>query len=216
MASSQCFVGAAPVLARARPRHWGLSVLRPRRLAPSRTAFARPARPAWSAELRDASANESEALPDEANATSTPTAPGLGFALADARISTFASAGDFTHLASPGAYAVRDGTGVVVYVGYARDVGKRLASHLATVPGLCASFQTYLPDLSVEDVTPELLEGVLEYWIRETGGVPRGNGPDRALWEGTAADRKVVYGVILVLFLAASAMKQVMYYGSGF
>jgi len=91
-------------------------------------------------------------------------------------------------LAAPGAYAIRDEYGVLQYVGYAKDVGKRLEMHLnmdmtTDVRMEDYSFQTYIPRVDKKDVTAELLEGILEYWVSENGGMPPGNTVDRHIWE---------------------------------
>lgn len=138
-----------------------------------------------------------------------------GFALADAPLKYFEELnGDFSDWALPGAYAVRDEQGELRYVGYAKDVGRRLELHITQVPQQCKSFQTYIPDLPRGDVTPDLLEGVLEYWVGENGGMPSGNTVDRARWEGTGADRKVLYAAVFFLFLAHSVAKQFLYFGT--
>ncbi len=107
-----------------------------------------------------------------------------GFALGDAPEYLFADLGQLEDtLSKPGAYAVRDEYGTLQYVGYAKDVHRRLQHHARAVPRLCVYFHTYVPAIPKQDVTPELLEGVLEYWVSENGGMPAGNTQHRALWE---------------------------------
>lgn len=113
-----------------------------------------------------------------------------GFALADAALQSFTVLDDDEGrqlLSAPGAYAVRDVTGKLQYVGYARDVCARLRAHREAVPSLCAGFHTYTPPVPRADVTADLLEGVLEYWVSEAGGMPPGNTVDRHRWEGGPA-----------------------------
>lgn len=107
-----------------------------------------------------------------------------GFALNDAPEYEFEDLQTLkSTLNKPGAYAVRDHVGVLQYVGYAKDVYVRLQQHQIDVPSKCSCFHTYVPELPKKDVTPELLEGVLEYWVSENGGMPVGNTKERAQWE---------------------------------
>lgn len=89
--------------------------------------------------------------------------------------------------ARPGAYAVRDVEGILRYIGYSKDISKKLRFHLDAVgPERAASCQVYAPQH--DKITPDLLEAVLEYWVRENGGiVPSGNMEDRWIWEGNSS-----------------------------
>lgn len=142
----------------------------------------------------------------------------VGFALSDASSTSFAElSGDFSTFARPGAYAIRDEFGELQYVGYAKDVGRRLEIHEQNVPpSQCVTFQTYLPDLPRADISPDLLEGVLEYWVGENGAMPKGNTVERAVWEGgeAAPDRKVLYAAVFFLFFAHSLVKQFLYHAT--
>ena len=108
-----------------------------------------------------------------------------GFALGDVPKYSFdALRGLREALSKPGAYAVRDENGVLQYVGYAKDVYRRLEHHSRAVSAqMCGCFHTYVPNLPKQDVTPDLLEGVLEYWVAENGGMPIGNTRQRSMWE---------------------------------
>ncbi|CAN8073320.1 unnamed protein product, partial [Agarophyton chilense] len=116
----------------------------------------------------------------------------MGFSLRDAPRVSFAQLEMCdAALGTSGAYAIRADDGELVYMGYSKNVARKLHFHRETCPTSCASFQTYVPPLPPELVSPDMLESVLEYWVRETGGVPRGNSVDRELWETAhAAHRK--------------------------
>lgn len=137
-----------------------------------------------------------------------------GFALRDAPLLDFQTlplrGEDFQR---GGAYAIRDVDGHICYMGYSKNVAAKLRFHAQLVPHRCASFQVYLPSLPPELISPDMLESVLEYWVRENGAVPRGNTVDRHLWEQRdPVDRKVLFGSIFALFLISSIVKQVLYF----
>lgn len=141
----------------------------------------------------------------------------VGFALADAQIRLFVELQtDAVRWDAPGAYAIRDKGGTLQYIGYSKNVGKKLEFHAELLPHLCNSFQTYIPKAPVEEITPDMLEGVLEYWVRENGFVPVGNTRDRGLWEGTAPSRQVLLGAIFALFFFSSLLKQVLYFTTSY
>lgn len=140
-------------------------------------------------------------------------APTNGFALGDAPLRLFAELGVRPErFAKPGAYAVRDAGGTLCYVGYSKNIAAKLKFHSGLVPDRCASFQVYIPPVPPEMISPEMLEGVLEYWVQENGGVPHGNTSDRELWEVEPLSRKVLLGSIFGLFFFTSLLKQIMYY----
>lgn len=115
-----------------------------------------------------------------------------GYSLSARAVVSFADLNStLSDLGAPGAYAIRDEDGVLQYVGYAKDVGKRLRMHAKVIQmdvDLGYSFQTYIPRVDRKDVTAELLEGILEYWVSENGGMPPGNTVDRHLWESFSAN----------------------------
>lgn len=144
----------------------------------------------------------------------TGLASATGFALGDNPINAFATLSDSADkYARGGAYAIRNPAGQVCYMGYSKNIAAKLAFHERLVPEQCATFQVYVPPVPEELISPDMLESVLEYWVRENGGVPTGNTVDRALWEQeNPVDRKVLLGSIFLLFLVSSLVKQVMYY----
>lgn len=144
--------------------------------------------------------------------------PTTGFALRDANQHTF---GDFqideTPFQCAGAYAISDLTDQVVYMGYSKNVALKLSFHSRLQPQHCSTFRVYTPPVPPELISPDMLENVLEYWIREIGDVPRGNSVDRAIWEQeTPIDRKVLFASIFFIFLASSIMKQVLYFTTSY
>lgn len=139
-----------------------------------------------------------------------------GFALRDAVVYDFVDlAQSHSRFEVPGAYAICDALGELHYMGYSKNVATKLMFHQKLVPSKCASFRLYVPPVPPELISPEMLENVLEYWVRENGSVPRGNNVDRALWENAkSADRKVLLASIFMLFLISSILKQVMYFST--
>lgn len=137
-----------------------------------------------------------------------------GFALSDTQINAFADLPERQEtFARGGAYAIRDAAGQICYMGYSKNIAAKLEFHERLVPEKCASFQVYVPPVPQELISPEMLENVLEYWVRESGAVPAGNTVDRALWEQeNPVDRKVLLGSMFFLFLISSIVKQVLYY----
>jgi hypothetical protein len=143
-----------------------------------------------------------------------------GFALADLPVVGLSDAP-----ARAGAYAVRDTFGVVRYMGYSKDVQRKVRMHVAAVgDDRAAAVQVYAPDGG--EVGADILEAVLEYWVQENGGVvPDGNavGEERALWEGggvtgpdgrerTAVEqREVLMRNIYAFLLLSSVLKTAQY-----
>jgi hypothetical protein len=89
-------------------------------------------------------------------------------------------------------------------------------------PSRAATCQYYAPE--DRPVGPDLLEAVLEYWVRENGGViPEGNLADRTLWEGSGRDaapgtpqaqeerQKVLTRMIFAFFAFSSVVKFLQY-----
>lgn len=154
--------------------------------------------------------------PMELNEKMEKMASSSGFALRDAREYTFSDfAIDETPFQSGGAYAISDPKGQVVYMGYSRNVAAKLAFHARLQPQSCSSFRMYVPPVPPELISPDMLENVLEYWVREIGDVPRGNTVDRALWEQeNPINRKVLFTAIFSLFLVSSIVKQVFYFAT--
>lgn len=135
--------------------------------------------------------------------------------------------------ARPGAYCVRDTNGTVQYMGYSKDLYNKLQFHLDAVgPILAAKCQWYAPTKSNPagaDLGPDLLESVLEYWVSENGGIPRGNTSDRYRWEDSTPSEHIHMGNsvaaefsaeeekvipmrgILAFFLFSSVLKTVQY-----
>lgn len=111
----------------------------------------------------------------------------------------------------PAAYAIRDEQNKVCYMGYSKNTAAKLNLHASLVPEKCVRFQVYVPDMPKSEITAQILENVLEFWVRENGGVPAGNTVDRHMWEKTM-DRKVLYGLIFGLFLISSIVKQVSFF----
>lgn len=107
---------------------------------------------------------------------------GGGFALAELPMMVLDAAPEI-----PGAYAVRDAEGTLCYIGYSKNILKKLRFHLDAVgPERAACCQIYAP--RSDKISADLLEAVLEYWVRENGGVvPSGNMTERGMWEGPAS-----------------------------
>lgn len=137
-----------------------------------------------------------------------------GFALNDAPLYQFnILSSEQDAFEKGGAYAIRNPDGQVCYMGYSKNIASKLLFHSSLQPEKCSSFQVYVPPVPAELISPEMLESVLEYWVRENGGVPPGNTVDRPLWEqSNPTDRKVLFGSIFTLFLISSIVKQVLYY----
>jgi hypothetical protein len=148
-----------------------------------------------------------------------PQAQSGGFALADLPALPIHDAPE-----RPGAYAVRNSDGGLAYLGYSRNVATMLRFHEERVGAeKAASCQVYAPeDLPVG---PDLLEAVLEYWVRENDGVvPDGNLANRALWEGSGKNaapgtpeahsqqQKVLTRTIFAFFLVSSVLKFMQYH----
>lgn len=167
--------------------------------------------------MQGSSPSESNATPDfdaniepsQVDITST-----NGFALQDAVEFRFADlSATESRFQRGGAYAIRDVEGEVLYMGYSKNIATKLQLHERLMPEKCVSFQVYVPPVPPELISPEMLENVLEYWVRENGDIPRGNTVDRALWESeNSVDRKVLLGSIFALFLITSIVKQVAYF----
>lgn len=114
------------------------------------------------------------------------------FALADLPLIALSSAP-----ASPGAYAIRTSAGTLVYIGYTRNIAARLEFHLGAVgPSEAASVHIYAP-ADTRKLSADSLEAVLEFWVRENGGVPEGNEAGREDWEGARDEREVRNEVLL-------------------
>lgn len=137
-----------------------------------------------------------------------------GFALADAKEFTFSELTSETDaFQRGGAYAILNGGGDVVYMGYTKNLSNKLQFHSRLQPESCVSFRVYVPPVPPELMSPEMFESVLEYWVREIGHVPRGNTTDRALWENPKpVDKQVLYLAVFLLFLITSIFKQVLYF----
>lgn len=148
--------------------------------------------------------------------SSSKSTPPSGFALSDATICSFQSFNDDeTPFQVGGAYAIFDSSDTIVYMGYTKNVATKLSFHQSLQPKSCISFKVYVPSVPPELMSPDMLENVLEYWVREIGTVPKGNSVDRLLWEQDAkksTDRKVLFASILALFLISSIIKQVFYF----
>lgn len=118
-------------------------------------------------------------------------------------------------LAITGVYAIRGPDRSIMYMGYSKNVAAKLQFHQTLQPQNCVSFHVYVPPLPPELISPDLLESVLEYWVRETGTVPRGNTVDRALWENpNPIPRKVLLASIFLLFFISSLFKQGMFFAT--
>lgn len=188
-----------------RPRTSRSSAIRPR------FAAARRRHPAMQSSPSDPSSSGlSDAFP------SVDLTSSRGFALVDAPVHTFADlAIDSTPFETGGAYAISDAAGVVQYMGYSKNMASKLDFHARLRPKSCVSFRIYAPPVPPELISPDLLESVLEYWVREVGDVPRGNSVDRALWEQERPlDRKVLLASIFSLFLISSIFKQIMFFST--
>lgn len=137
-----------------------------------------------------------------------------GFALEEAKTHTFEAFNlDQSAFQTGGAYAISDASDTVMYMGYTKNIATKLSFHQRLQPQSCKTFRVYVPPVPPELMSPEMLESVLEYWVRENGSVPRGNTIDRALWEQEKPiDRQVLLGAIFVLFLLSSIIKQVLFF----
>lgn len=137
-----------------------------------------------------------------------------GFALRDAQIHSFADLNtDETPFQIGGAYAISDTSGNIMYMGYSKNIAAKLAFHARLQPQSCASFRFYAPPVPPELMSPDMLENVLEYWVQEVGGLPKGNTVDRALWEQeNPVDRKVLFATVFAIFLFTSIVKQFLYF----
>lgn len=146
-------------------------------------------------------------IPDDITSTK-------GFALREAAVYPFQLI-DYAaeKFACSGAYAIRDTAGQIAYMGYSKNIASKLIFHARLMPQQCVSFQVYVPPASAELVSPEMLENVLEFWLRENGSIPKGNTVDRALWEQeNPVDRKVLLATIFALFIFSSILKQWTYF----
>lgn len=137
-----------------------------------------------------------------------------GFALQDAPKILFTDLDmNSEPLATGGAYAIRDDTEEIMYMGYSKNVASKLSFHAKLLPDKCSSFQVYIPPVPPELISAEMLENVLEYWVRETGSLPKGNTVDRELWEQQdTKTRQVLLASMFAIFLISSIFKQVMYF----
>lgn len=153
--------------------------------------------------------------PFSADAKPTVSSP-KGFALQEALKHSFAELKvDDSLFQVGGAYAISDPADNIVYMGYTKNIAVKLAFHERLQPQSCASFRVYVPPVPPELMSPDMLENVLEYWVRENGELPRGNTVDKALWENDSpVDRKVLLASILALFLISSIIKQAMYFST--
>lgn len=147
---------------------------------------------------------------------SAPVSSTKGFSLLEAQKHSFAELKvDDSFFQVGGAYAISDPADRVMYMGYSKNIAAKLAFHERLQPQSCASFRVYIPLVPPELMSPDLLENVLEYWVRENGELPRGNTVDRALWENdNPVSRKVLLASIFALFLISSIIKQVMYFST--
>ncbi|KAA8496398.1 hypothetical protein FVE85_0127 [Porphyridium purpureum] len=81
-----------------------------------------------------------------------------------------------------GAYAIFDARRSMQYLGYSKNVRRKLLMHASVQRGACQYFKMYTPP-SADASGPDELERVLKSWVLQNGRLPPGNGPDRLLWE---------------------------------
>ncbi|EME31526.1 hypothetical protein Gasu_12010 isoform 1 [Galdieria sulphuraria] len=93
-----------------------------------------------------------------------------------------------------GCYALYNDDHLLCYVGYTKNLQKKIAFHAKLQPNQCKFFKAYVVDNP--KVSASFLEKILDSWLLEYGSVPPGNSSERHLWEGKRdIDRK---GVVLL------------------
>ncbi|GJQ09669.1 hypothetical protein GpartN1_g1460.t1 [Galdieria partita] len=81
-----------------------------------------------------------------------------------------------------GCYALFNDDHLLCYVGYTKNLQKKIAFHAKLQPNNCKFFKAYVVDSP--KVSASFLEKVLDSWLLEYGSVPPGNSTERHLWEG--------------------------------
>lgn len=196
--------------------------LAPRAAFPSRRRFSSGQRPLSARVVSVPRAQLPSDSPQQDQQQQSPITPNInisspaGFSLRDIPSFNFEDlSANSESLSVSGVYAIRGPDQSLMYMGYSKNVAAKLQFHQTLQPQNCVSFHVYVPPLPPELISPDLLESVLEYWVRETGTVPRGNTVDRALWENpNPIPRKVLLASILLLFFFSSLFKQVMFFAT--
>ncbi|EME31525.1 hypothetical protein Gasu2_44250 [Galdieria sulphuraria] len=89
-----------------------------------------------------------------------------------------------------GCYALYNDDHLLCYVGYTKNLQKKIAFHAKLQPNQCKFFKAYVVDNP--KVSASFLEKILDSWLLEYGSVPPGNSSERHLWEGKRERRGTV------------------------
>eukprot|EP00871_Galdieria_phlegrea_P004078 jgi/Galph1/4671/GphlegSOOS_G3359.1 len=81
-----------------------------------------------------------------------------------------------------GCYALYNAEHQLCYVGYTKNIQRKVAFHAKLQPTRCKFFKAFIVDKP--NVSAVELERVLDAWLLEYGSIPIGNSTERHLWEG--------------------------------
>jgi len=81
-----------------------------------------------------------------------------------------------------GCYALYNGDQALCYVGYTKNLQRKIAFHAKLQPDNCKFFKAFV--VENPKVSAAYLEKILDAWLLEYGSVPPGNSTQRHLWEG--------------------------------
>jgi predicted GIY-YIG superfamily endonuclease len=88
-----------------------------------------------------------------------------------------------------GCYALYNGDQALCYVGYTKNLQRKIAFHAKLQPDNCKFFKAFV--VENPKVSAAYLEKILDAWLLEYGSVPPGNSTQRHLWEGRKPRQEV-------------------------
>jgi len=93
-----------------------------------------------------------------------------------------------------GCYALYNGDQALCYVGYTKNLQRKIAFHAKLQPDNCKFFKAFV--VENPKVSAAYLEKILDAWLLEYGSVPPGNSTQRHLWEGRKVTCVCVFFVL--------------------
>jgi len=95
-----------------------------------------------------------------------------------------------------GCYALYNGDQALCYVGYTKNLQRKIAFHAKLQPDNCKFFKAFV--VENPKVSAAYLEKILDAWLLEYGSVPPGNSTQRHLWEGRKVTSVCVFCFVAV------------------